>query len=416
MTPHPRAGSLDSDAVSAYLTQRTPSSVLYTLTLQQPLTLKELLGHPLRLQYLEALTGREAKRANLRKVVGRGVDLGLLIPSTARREYYYFLNSDVQVRAPALLEENGHPQITLDEGGGAPDGEIALPSRKTLGTGHPIPHFRDPSAPLAWFHWLSDPRRREVLRAIQESGPLSRRELAGRNGGLAMETAWSGLRCGVLRLHGDAFDFPFSRTPLPGGAVWTARPPRFWFTRSYEVLRCLQRWKDYVGGENGTTPMQALHEMVEDGRKVLPRHRRRHLALNVLYEASATVPSLQEVGPASLPSVWENRRGWVYPVEEGARRAEIAFALKRELGLEAMPDGEDLTPAALTRLAERRIGAYLRRREQELTQRYRRGQKGGFGLGADAILSLASEELERGRVLEERKYFEVFLEALQDEG
>ncbi len=413
MTPPPRSGSLDSDAVSDYLTQRTSSSVLYTLSLQQPLTLKELVGHPLRLQYLEALMGREAKRANLRKVVGRGVDLGLLVPSTTRREYYYFLNSDVEIRAPALREDDGHPEIKLDEGRGAPDGEIALPSRKTLGTGHPIPRFRDPSAPLAWFHWLSDPRRREILRTIQESGPLSRRELAGMNGGLSMDTAWAGLRAGVLRLRGDLMDFPFAQTRLPGGEVWTARPPRFWFTRSYEPLRCLQRWKDYV---EGVAPMKALHEMVEDGRKVLPRRRRRHLALNVLYEASATIPSLREVGPASLPSVWENRRGWVYPVEEGARRAETALALKRELELEALPGGEDLTPAALTRLAERRVGAYLRRRERELTQRDQGGQKGGFGLGADAILSLASEELERGRILEERKYFEAFLEALQTEG
>ena len=357
--------------------------------------------------------GREAKRANLRKGVGRGVDLGLLVPSTTRREYYYFLNSDVEIRAPALREDDGHPEIKLDEGRGAPDGEIALPSRKTLGTGHPIPRFRDPSAPLAWFHWLSDPRRREILRTIQESGPLSRRELAGTNGGLSMDTAWAGLRAGVLRLRGDLMDFPFAQTRLPGGEVWTARPPRFWFTRSYEPLRCLQRWKDYV---EGATPMKALHEMVEDGRKVLPRRRRRHLALNVLYEASATIPSLREVGPASLPSVWENRRGWVYPVEEGARRAETALALKRELKLEALPGGEDLTPAALTRLAERRVGAYLRRREQELARRYQGDQKGGFGLGADAILSLASEELERGRILEERRYFEAFLEALQDEG
>ena len=413
MTPPPRSGSLDLDAVSDYLTQRTSSSVLYTLSLQQPLTLKELVGHPLRLQYLEALMGREAKRTNLRKVVGRGVDLGLLVPSTTRREYYYFLNSDVEIRAPALREDDGHPEIKLDEGRGAPDGEIALPTRKTLGTGHPIPRFRDPSAPLAWFHWLSDPRRREILRTIQDSGPLSRRELAGTNGGLSMDTAWAGLRAGVLRLRGDLMDFPFAQTRLPGGEVWTARPPRFWFTRSYEPLRCLQRWKDYV---EGATPMKALHEMVEDGRKVLPRRRRRHLALNVLYEASATIPSLREVGPASLPSVWENRRGWVYPVEEGARRAETALALKRELELEALPGGEDLTPAALTRLAERRVGAYLRRREQELTRRYQGGQKGGFGLGADAILSLASEELERGRILEERRYFEAFLEALQNEG
>ena len=228
-----------------------------------------------------------------------------------------------------------------------------------------------------------------------------------------MDTAWAGLRAGVLRLRGDLMDFPFAQTRLPGGEVWTARPPRFWFTRSYEPLRCLQRWKDYV---EGVAPMKALHEMVEDGRKVLPRRRRRHLALNVLYEASATIPSLREVGPASLPSVWENRRGWVYPVEEGARRAETALALKRELELEALPGGEDLTPAALTRLAERRVGAYLRRREQELTRRYQGGQKGGFGLGADAILSLASEELERGRILEERRYFEAFLEALQNEG
>ncbi|MEE9163581.1 MAG: hypothetical protein V3U17_02140, partial [Thermoplasmata archaeon] len=224
MTPPPRSGSLDSDAVSDYLTQRTSSSVLYTLSLQQPLTLKELVGHPLRLQYLEALMGREAKRANLRKVVGRGVDLGLLVPSTTRREYYYFLNSDVEIRAPALREDDGHPEIKLDEGRGAPVGEIALPSRKTLGTGHPIPRFRDPSAPLAWFHWLSDPRRREILRTIQDSGPLSRRELAGTNGGLSMDTAWAGLRAGVLRLRGDLIDFPFAQTRLPGGVVWTARP------------------------------------------------------------------------------------------------------------------------------------------------------------------------------------------------
>ncbi|MFQ6012219.1 MAG: hypothetical protein ACE5LS_01030 [Thermoplasmata archaeon] len=413
MALHPRSGSLDPHAVSAYLTQRTPSSVLYALSLQQPLTLKELEGHPLRLQYLEILTGRAAKRANLRKVVSRGVDLGLLVPSTARREYYYFLNSDVGVRAPALVEDNGHPEITLDEGPAVPDGEISLPPRKTLGTGHPIPRFRDPSAPLAWFHWLSDPRRRKILQAIQERGPLSRRDLAVANGELPVETAWAGLRCGVLRLRGDEMDFPFARTRLPGGAVWTARPPCFWLTRSYEPLRCFQRWEEYV--DAGASPMQALHEMVEDRRKVLPRRRRRHLSLNVLYEASATIPSLREVGPATLPSVWENRRGWVYPVEGGAQRAEAALALKQELALETLPDGENLTPAALTRLAERRVGAYLKRREQELSRRYRRGPKRGFGLGADAILSLASEELERGRILEERKYFESFLEALRGE-
>ncbi|MDX1534223.1 MAG: hypothetical protein R3291_01210, partial [Thermoplasmata archaeon] len=274
----------------------------------------------------------------------------------------------------------------------------------------------DPSAPLAWFHWLSDPRRRDILRTIQESGPVGRRDLGGTNGGLSMETAWAGLRAGVLRMRGEAMDFPFAQTRLPGGEVWTARPPRFWFTPSYEPLRCMQLWKDYVNGQPRASPMKALREMVEDGRKVLPRRRRRHLALNVLYEASATIPALQEVGPASLPSVWENRRGWVYPVEEGATRAEAALALKRELELEVLPGGEDLTPTALTRLAERRVGAYLRRREQELNQRHQTGQAGGFGLGADAILSLASEELERGRILEERKYFEAFLEALQTEG
>ncbi|MFQ5552885.1 MAG: hypothetical protein ACE5EW_04120, partial [Thermoplasmata archaeon] len=405
-----------ANAVSLYLTQRTPSSVLYTLSLQQPLTLKELQRHPLRLHYLETLTGRTAKRANLRKVVRRGVDLGLLIPSTARREYYYFLNSDVQIRAPALVEDDGHPRITLDAGPGVPDGDISLPPRKALGTGHPIPRFRDPSAPLGWFQWLSDPRRREVLRTIQERGPLPRRAFVGTNGGVSMETVWAGLRFGVLRLQGEALDFPFAKTRLPDGDLWTARPPRFWFTRSYEPLRCLQRWEDYADGERGTSPMKALSEMVEDGRKVFPRRRKRHLSLNVLYEASATIPSLQEVGPASLPSVWENRRGWVYAVEGGARRADAALALKQELELEVLPDGEDLTPEALTRLAERRVGAYLRRREEELTQRYQGGQPGGFGLGADAILSLASEELERGRILEERKYFEAFLEALRGEG
>lgn len=413
MAPNLRRESLDSDGVSRYLRQRISRSVVYTLSLQQPLNLKELQTHPVRRHFLELLTGKETRSANLRRVVKRGADLGVLLPSTARREYYYFLNSDLRVRPPALTEDDGHAEIGWEPTAGTAHQEIVVPATKALGTGHPIPRFRDPSTCLAWFDWLSDSRGRAVLQWIQEHGPATRRDLVAETDGLSLAAARAGLRCGVLRLRGERWDFPFARMRLPEGDIWTAKPPRFWLTPSYEPLRCLQGWEAYASSPQETSPAQALREMEADGRKVLPRRRKRHLSLNLLYEASATIPAVEEVGPATLPSVWENRRGWVYPVKGGYERAEASLALKEELDLDAPSAGQDMAPEALARLAEKRVEAYLARREQELSHRYHEVRGGGFGLGADAILSLASEELERGRLLEERKYFEAFLEVLR---
>lgn len=405
--------SLDAETVAAYLRNRVSGSVVYLLTLQQPLTLKEMEGHPLRLRYLEILTGQEAHPARLRKVVTRGVEAGLLVPLATRREYHYFLNSDLGLRLPALGTNPALPRLDWSPGTRQTENDLAVPAASALGRGHPVPLLRDPTAFLGWLEWLSDPRKRAALQALQDPGPLTRKELTERGAEVDLPAVRAALRTGVLRLREGRLDFPFARLALrEDGSTWTARPPRVWLTPTYEPLWCVQDAEPYLEAADEKSPVALLREMAEDGRKVIPSWRRSHLTTNLLYEPSAVLPPIEEIGPATLPTVWENRRGWVYPTEGGHERASAAAVLEAELQGD-QPASPELAPDALARLARRKVEAYFRERERDLIRRFQEVRRRDYGLGPDAILSLASEELERGRLQEERNHFEAFLELLE---
>ncbi|MFQ5837729.1 MAG: hypothetical protein ACE5HJ_02985 [Thermoplasmata archaeon] len=407
-----RSDSLEAVSISAYLKNRVSGSIVYLLSLIQPLTLSEIRTHPLRLQYFRTMTGREPRESSLRSVVRRGVDLGLLVALSTRRENYYFLNSDLAIRPPSL-EEDGEAEVLVDSSSSIADEDICLPAASALGGDHPIPLLRDPSTALCWFQWLSDSTRREVLRAIHEKGAQSRRELALAGARVGMIAVRAGIRCGVLRLQDDRLDFQFSQTRIPpSGKAWTARPPRFWLSRSYEPLRCVQGCGEYIKDAGRKSPMSLLEEMSEDGKKVLPARRREHLRVNLLYEAAAIVPRIEDVGPGSIASIWENRRGWVYPVREGYERAMAVLYLRDELSKGHEEGLGEWKGEALRRLAHRKLEMYFKAREEELMSRLAKKKASDYGLGPDAIMSLASVELERERLLEERKYFERFLEVI----
>jgi hypothetical protein len=405
--------SLRVDSVSSFLRSRVSSSVVYLLSLVQPLTQREMQGHPLRLHYLRMLTGREAKPSTLKGVLRRGCDCGLLVALTTRRESYYFLNSDVGIRPPSLEDEDCEADVVLESGTAGTLGDVCLPPARALSEEHPIPLIQDPAAFLGWFDWLSDPKRREILRIIEADGPIPRRELSQRGLRMDLRDVQAGIRCGVLRHREGKLEFQFCRTRIPPeGKGWTARPPMFWMTRSYEPLRCLQGAEEYLNRAEGKSPMGLLMEMVEDRRKVIPSRRRRGLRINLLYEPTTLVPRIEELGPGTMPGVWENRRGLVKVAEGGYERALAVMELEEELTMEVPEGPRDRRDAALRKFIQRRLEAYFRRREEELMRRFKEGKVKEYGLGPGAIMSLASVELERERLLEERKYFERFLEVL----
>ncbi len=407
------SASLDTEAIEAFLRSEASGSVVYLLSLIQPLTPGEIRDHPFRLQYVSVMQEKETKQSSLDGILRGGVDCGVLASIDTAQENYYFLNSDLCIR-PAPLTEESDMEAVIDSSLADVHDDLCLPSASALGRDHPVPLMQDPSTCLGWFNCLSDRRWREALRTLQERGPLSRRELARYGAGIDLPTAQAGIRCGVLRLRQEKLDFPFSRMKIPpGGKPWTARPPRFWMSRSYEPLRCIDGFEEYLRKPERISPMKLLQEMVEDGRRVLPTKRRKHLKLNFLYEASAVVPRIEEVGPGTIPSVWENRRGLVYSVREGYERAATTLSLQEELAV-GLEERGNSRGESLEQLARRKLDRYFKAKEKELMKRLGKDRVSAYSLGADALLSVASAELKRDKLMEERKHFERFLEVLAE--
>ncbi len=406
------SGSLNAESITSFLASVVSASVVYLLSLIQPLTLGEIRNHPFRHQYVEVLEEGERREEDLSVVIGEGVKNGILLTLESGQESYYFLNSDLVIRPPPLKEE-GEAEILIDSSPCNVWEDICLPTSCTPGRDHPIPRLHDPSTCLGWFRWLSDPRRREILMTLQGDGPLSRKELLQRGTESDLRTTLEGIRFGVLRLREDRLDFQFSRTRIPpADEPWTCKPPRFWMTRSYEPLRCIEGSQEYLEGSAGTTPRRLLEEMAEDGKRVRPHRRKGHLIVNLLYAASGVVPRIEEVGPGSTSSVWENERGMVYPLTEGYKRAASVLHLREELALDPEVSGLVDTDESLMELVRRRIDRYLRAREEEVMKVMEKEEVSEYSLGTDALLSVASSALKREKLLEERRYFEKFLELL----
>ncbi len=402
------SGSFDPALVGSYMREDVSSSVVYLLTLFQPLNRAEILKHPFRSQYLR-LRGSGEPRDNLGDALERGQESGLLVALTDGRESYFFLNSDLVIRPPPL--PSGEEIVEVDTSVER-HGELCLPDGCRVGRDHPIPRLKDPSALLGWFQWLSDDARRELLLHIQETGPVGRDEI-DKVSSLDDTSIQAGLRCGILKAVEEGLDFQFSAVRIPpDGDPWTSKPPKFWLSRSYGPLRCVEGLEGRAQETGTTSPMQLLAEAIDEGRRVRPSKRVDHLELNLLYRATAVVPRIEDLGPETIPTAWENRRGLVFPVTEGHERALATHYLHDEL--QEDEGTADWRREALRRLARRKLERYFQAREEEVMARISENRESGYGLGPHAILSVANKELEREGILAEKKYFERFLELLAE--
>lgn len=407
------SGDVDLDAVAAYVERPATASLLYVLTLVQPLRGEEIAGHPFRAQYLSLHGLTAGSAADVEEDLRRGAAAGSLVAAPGAGGPYYFLNSDLGYRPAPLTEDEAPTQVRQEGPEVTRIGETALPLGAALGRHHPIPHFRDPSTCLSWFHWARDVARRRVLRVLQEAGgvrPAELREAADVDHTVLVE----GIQSGVLRSQEGRLTFPFAEATIPpGGGRWTADPPTFLLTRSEEPLQCLEGGLGNGPNARERSPMAQLSDALEAGRAVLPERRLDHLRLNILYRPTALVPRIDELSPESLPSVWENRRGRYFEVTGGYDRAVAIQYLMGELEA-ATEEVKTWRREALHDLARRKLDAYFRNREAALLQRIRRETDGGYGLGPDAIQSVAHAELQREGLMAERKYFEKFLEVLAE--
>ncbi len=409
LDPVAESDSVDVAQVISYLEEGVSSSVAYILTLFQPLKEDEIRRHPYRLQYLR-LSGYEGK-TDLGEALRLGRECGLLIALNDGREDYFFLNSDLAIRPPPLGE--GVATAQVESGIEEVEGDVYLPSGCHLSRDHPIPLLRDPSAMLGWFQWLSDDKRGNLLTKIRDEGAQTEEELMMATK-LDSSAIRAGLRCGVLRSREGKLDFQFSGANIPpDGQSWTAKPPKFWLSRSLEPLFCVEGIEGRVRAEPALSPTQLLMWASDNGKRVVPSKRRDHLRLNLVYHPTAVIPRIEDLGPETVPTAWENRRGMVHPVTEGYERALAICYLYDELHPEG-EEGQDLRREALRRLATRKMERYFRAKEQELMSRIGRDPESTYGLGPHAIMSVASTELQREGLVTERKYFEKFLELLAE--
>ena len=89
--------------IGEFLTNNVSRAVVYSLLHNQPLTRKEIERSPLtesmRRLSLSAQTRplKDKSTVQMRTLLSKGVDCGVLIPINSKRQNYYFLNSDIRI-------------------------------------------------------------------------------------------------------------------------------------------------------------------------------------------------------------------------------------------------------------------------------------------------------------------------------
>jgi hypothetical protein len=398
-------------AVAAYLRNRVSRSVVFLLMLAQPLTRREMETHPLRLHALARLRGgRSAPAKDLRGVLRAGVDAGVLVPLGTRRENYYFLNSDLAL-VPAPLGSARDFAVRVDDRTALQEEAWPAappPGVRLLADGtRPVPHFASSFRCLAWLDWVTTPRKRRILEHVARHGPVTRPRVRSALG------TWSdqlvvreALPFGVLVRDGETLRLPFADESV--GTAWWEKPPTVGLSRTYEVLACVQDAKTYLEDAGRKSPMRLLGEMAADGRRVRPGSRERYLEVNYLQVADVATDAPQ--GPS--PSLWIQR--------EDFPRAILAMEADRMEGDVRADRRIPGDPAAffqerLLELARSRIARYLKGAKGALAERRWGAHLEKGGLGREALLAIASAEMDHEVHRVEKEHFERFLRVLQGE-
>src|SRR5512136_923995 len=101
--------------IGEFLTNNVSRAVVYALLHKQPLTRKEIERSPLtdsmRRLSLSAQTRplKDKSDVQMRTLLAKGVDSGVLIPVVSKRQNYYFLNSDLRIEPSPIREPAENP-------------------------------------------------------------------------------------------------------------------------------------------------------------------------------------------------------------------------------------------------------------------------------------------------------------------
>jgi hypothetical protein len=439
-------------AVGEFLTNNVSRAVVYALLHSQPLTRREIEKSPLtesmRRLSLSAQTRplKDKSGVQMRTLLAKGVDCGVLIPINSKRQNYYFLNSDLRIEPVAIRDSPESADevvlnVHLDRTLAHTPGQAVLPGWGTAAdhTILPVPYIDTPKSLVLWLSWLITPTRRQILSHIGASGSTTRPKLRSDLGFWADRiVAKEGLPSGVLEADAGSIRYQFSTFSFSRFKMkkeeegkrksWTTFPPGFWLTRTYEPLRCIAGASKYLGDKKPeATPCAILEQMAKENAAVLDKNRRDFLEVNFLermsfyavYHSSGE-PALKISADSLVPekvtyNAPEHPLVWISRTDEEHAGARLDFkheAAKMLLSKKTKEDQIAYLEKMLKDLAFERIGSVLESHEKKLAKDLERLRMKSFGLGAESITAVAGLELNREEVLTEKRFYEKFMDTL----
>ena len=438
-------------AVGEFLTNNVSRAVVYTLLHSQPLTRREIEKSPLtesmRRLSLSAQTRplKDKSSVQMRTLLAKGVDCGVLIPVNSKRQNYYFLNSDLRIEPLAIRETSESPDevalnVYIDRTLAHTPGQAVLPGWGTAAdnTILPVPFVDTPKSLVLWLSWLITPTRRQILSHISASGSTTRPKLRTELGFWADRiVAKEGLPSGVLEADGGNIRYQFSTFSFSRfkkkeeegkRKSWTTFPPSFWLTRTYEPLRCIAGASRYLGDKKPeATPCAVLEQMAKDSPSILDKNRRDFLEINFLermsfyavYHSSGE-PALRISADSLVPekvtyNAPEHPLVWIARTDEEHAGARLDFKHEAAMMLLSKKTKEDqitYLEKMLKDLAFERIGKILESHEKKLAKDLEKLRVKSFGLGTESITAVAGLELNREEVLMEKRFYEKFMDTL----
>jgi len=440
--------------IGEFLTNNVSRAVVFALLHRQPMTRREIEKSPLtdsmRRLSLSAQTRKLKDKSGIqmRTLLAKGVDSGVLVAINSKRQNYYFLNSDLRieplpVRESVDDEEDVSLKVHLDRSFAHAPGQAVLPSWGTAAdhTILPVPFIDTPKSLVLWMSWLTTKTRRQILNYISQNGPVTRPKLRADLGFWADRiVAKEGLPSGVLERHEGQIRYQFSTFSFSKLKVkkeeesgkkrsWTYFPPSFWLTRTYEPIRCVAGASKLIGDARkpDATPMSVLEELAKDNPTISERSRKDFLEINFLermsfyavyhsggdpaveISADALVPEKVTFNSPDHPLVWISTTDEEHA---GARidfRREAALMLRSKKTLE---EQVEYLETMLEKIAMERIGARLEEHERLLAKDLDKLRAESFSLGSESISAVANLEVEREAIQHEKEHFEKFMEIL----
>ncbi|MBN1677781.1 MAG: hypothetical protein JW880_04510 [Candidatus Thermoplasmatota archaeon] len=437
--------------VGEFLTNNVSRAVVYALLHKQPLTRREIEKNPLtdsmRRLSLSAQTRqlKDKSDVQMRTLLAKGVDCGVLVPLTSKRQNYYFLNSDLRIepapiREPFEKTDEVAVSAFLDKSLSHTPGQAVLPGWGTAAdhTILPVPYIDTPKSLVLWLSWLITPTRREILNHLASKGPMTRPKLRSDLGFWADRiVAKEGIPAGILEREDGSIRYQFStfsfsklktRKDDERKKSWTAFPPSFWLTRSFEPLKCIMGISRYIGDKKpDSTPMSILEEAVKENPTVVEKNRKDFLEINFLermsfyaiYHSSGD-PAIKISADSLVPekvtfNAPEHPLIWISRTDEDHAGARLDFkyeAAKMLLSKKTREEQIAVMEKMLKDLALERMGKVLENQEKKLEKDLASLRARSFGLGTEALTEVAGLEVSREEILIEKRYFEKFMDLL----